>query len=52
MIIEDSIDLELIHRDQNPEFLIKRGVKRGIAQRVVGDIDEWIKKYKQARTEE
>lgn len=52
IIIEDGMDLELIHRDPNPEFLIQRGVKRGIAQRIVGDIDEWAQKYKQARTEE
>jgi hypothetical protein len=52
MIIEAGMDLELIHQDPNPEFLIERGIKRGIAQRVVGDIDEWVQKYKRARTEE
>jgi hypothetical protein len=31
VIIEAGIDLELIHQDPNPEFLIERGVKRGIA---------------------
>jgi hypothetical protein len=44
------MDLELIHWEPDPEFLIQRGVKRGIAQRVVGDIDEWVQK--RARTEE
>ena len=52
VIIEDGMDLELIRQDPNPEFLIKRGVKRGIAERVVGDIDYWVKKYKRAETEE
>jgi hypothetical protein len=33
------MDLELIRRDLNPDFLIKRGVKRGIAEHIVGDID-------------
>lgn len=31
VIIEDGMDLELIHQDPNPDFLIKRGIKRGIA---------------------
>jgi hypothetical protein len=52
VIIEDGVDLELIRRDPNPDFLIKRGVKRGIAELVVGDIDFWVEKYKRARTEE
>ena len=39
VIIEDGMDLELIRRDPNPDYLIKRGVKRGIAEHVVGDID-------------
>jgi hypothetical protein len=52
VIIEDGMDLGLIHRDPNPEFLTKRGIKRGIAQHIVDDIDEWVKTYKRARTEE
>jgi hypothetical protein len=51
VIIEDGMDLELIREDSDPDFLIKRGVKRGIAKRVVGDIDYWVKKYKQSETE-
>jgi hypothetical protein len=39
MIIENGIDLELIRQDLNPKFLIKEGVKRGIAEYVVGDIN-------------
>lgn len=52
VIKEDSMDLELIRQDPNPDLLIKRGVKRGIAEHVVGDIDYWVKKYKRAETEE
>ena len=52
MIIEDGMDLELIRRDPNPDFLIKKGVKRGTAERVVSDIDYWVKKCKRAETEE
>jgi hypothetical protein len=47
LIIEDGLDLELIHQDQNPDFLVKRGIKRGIAQ-----IGYWVKKYKQAETQD
>jgi hypothetical protein len=54
VILEDGIDLEQIYQKPNPDFLIKRGVKRGIAERVVSgdDIRYWVKKYKQAGTEE
>ena len=31
IIIADGMDLELIHQEPDPEFLIQRGVKRGIA---------------------
>jgi hypothetical protein len=51
-IIEDGLDLEQIHKDPNPEFLIKNGVKRGIAHRVVEDIDYWVKRYKQTESED
>ena len=39
MVLHERMDLELIHWDPNPDFLIKKGVKRGIAEHVVGDID-------------
>src|SRR5881392_816746 len=51
-IIEDGLYLELIHQDQDPDFLMKRGIKRGIAQRVVSDIGYWVKKYKQAEMQD
>jgi len=35
------LDLEQIHEDQDPELLIKKGVKRGIARRFVSDIEGW-----------
>lgn len=52
MIIDDGIDLKLIHRDPNPEFLTKRGIKRGIAQHIVDDNDEWVEACKRTRTED
>jgi hypothetical protein len=48
VIIEEGLDLELIRRDPKPQFLIERGIKRGIAEHVVGDIDYWAKRYKRA----
>jgi hypothetical protein len=52
VIIKDGIDPELMRRDPNPEFLIKKGVKRGPAEHVVGDIDYWVKRVKRASSEE
>ncbi|KAF3404054.1 hypothetical protein F1880_010328, partial [Penicillium rolfsii] len=41
--LEDGLDLMQVHEDQDPEFFIKNGVKRGIARRFVGDIEYWVK---------
>jgi hypothetical protein len=49
VILQERMDLGLIRRDPNPDFLIKKGVKRGIAEHVVGDIDYWVE-VKRART--
>jgi hypothetical protein len=46
VIIDDGMDLELIHQDPNPEFLIKGGVKRGATLHVMSDIEDWVKRYK------
>jgi hypothetical protein len=48
VIIQAGTDLELIHQDQDPDFLIKRGLKRPITRQVVGDIEYWAKKVKRA----
>jgi hypothetical protein len=52
VIIENGMTLKLIHRDPNPEFLIKEGVKRGIAEHVIDDINYWVKRIKQVETED
>lgn len=52
IIIEDCMTLELIYRDPNPKYLMDRGIKRGVAEHIVGDIDEWVQNHKRARTEE
>lgn len=51
VMIETGMDLELIHRDPNPGFLIEKGIKQGPALHIVHDIYEWIQ-HKRARIEE
>jgi hypothetical protein len=48
------MDLELIYQDPAvaDDLETKVSIKRGIAQRVVGDIDHWVEKYKQAKTQD
>jgi hypothetical protein len=45
-VLANGLDLEQVHGDQDPEFLVQKGVKRGIARRFVGDIEDWVKRYK------
>jgi hypothetical protein len=52
LTLADGLDLEQIREDQDPDFFIEKGVKRGIARRFVGDIDQWAKRYKRAETGE
>ena len=50
--LADGLDLEQIYQDQDPEFFIEKGIKRGIARRFVGDINQWIQSCKEAGTGE
>jgi hypothetical protein len=52
LTLADGLDLEQIREDQDPDFFIEKGVKRGIARRFVGDIGQWAKGYKRAETGE
>lgn len=47
----DSLDLEQLHKDQDFDFFIGKGVKRGITRRFVRDIDQWVKKHKRSIVE-
>lgn len=51
-LIGKGIDIEELHQDYNVahDLETKVGIKRGIAQRVVGDVEYWAKKYKQDKT--
>lgn len=44
--LEDGLDLVQVHKDQDPGFFIKNGVKRGIARRFVGDVNYWVEHRK------
>ena len=48
LTLADGLNLEQIREDQDPDLFIEKGVKRGIARRFVGDIDQWAKRYVQA----
>ena len=51
-ILAQRTDLGLMRQDPNPDFLTKKGVKRGIAEHLVSDIDYWIENVKSIRPEE
>jgi hypothetical protein len=44
--LEDGLDLEQVHEEQDPGFFMRSGVKRGVARRWTRDIEEWVKRYK------
>ena len=41
-----ALDLELLYEDNDPEFLVTNGLKRGTARHMVGGIPEWVKRFK------
>jgi hypothetical protein len=45
-VLAEGLDLELVYKDQDSEFLIKQGVKRGIIRRFVDDVEIWVKRSK------
>jgi hypothetical protein len=51
--IDNSLDLEQIYTDNDPDFFIKNGVKkRGIARRFIRDIPKFTKRQKQSHDAE
>jgi hypothetical protein len=44
--LENALDLDLIHEENDPNFFEKQGVKRGTVKRCVRDIQRWAKRYK------
>jgi hypothetical protein len=43
--LNEGLDLEQLHEEQDIQFWLDQGVKRGIAKRFVRDIKAWIKEY-------
>ncbi|KAB5513495.1 hypothetical protein GE09DRAFT_980717 [Coniochaeta sp. 2T2.1] len=43
--LDEGLDLELVHEDQNADLYINKGVKPGIARRFVRDIETWAKHH-------
>ncbi|KAF2188820.1 hypothetical protein K469DRAFT_564491 [Zopfia rhizophila CBS 207.26] len=52
LALDDGLDLEQVYEDQDPDFFIKGGVKRGVARRFVADIERWVKRYKSSHDAE
>ncbi|CAG8096123.1 unnamed protein product [Penicillium olsonii] len=48
MMIDNSLDLEQVYKDQDPEFFIGKGIKIGIARRFVEDIRRWVENVRKA----
>ena len=44
--LRDGLDLEQVFEDQDADFFIRSGVKRGVARRFVRDIKSWAEQYK------
>lgn len=45
--LANGLDLEQVYKDQDTQFLIEKGVKRGIARRFVSDISGWAQNVKE-----
>lgn len=43
IMLNNGLDLEQVYEDKDPEFFIRRRVKKGIARRFVNEIEVWIK---------
>jgi hypothetical protein len=39
------LDLEQVYEDQDADFYIQQGVKRGISRRYIRDVGRWAKLY-------
>ncbi|CAG8946997.1 unnamed protein product [Penicillium salamii] len=42
VMLENSLDLNQVYRDQDPHFFIEKGIKIDIARRFVEDIGKWV----------
>lgn len=47
-MLENGLDFKQVYKDQDPEFFIGKGIKMGIAQHFVQDIQHWVESVKKA----
>ena len=45
LTLDDGLDLEQVYKDQDAQFYVDKGVKRGIARRFVRDIETWARDH-------
>jgi hypothetical protein len=43
LTLEEGLDLKQIRLDQDAQFFIEKGVKKGIAKRWVSDVEVWFR---------
>ncbi|KAK2469737.1 hypothetical protein H9L39_18552 [Fusarium oxysporum f. sp. albedinis] len=43
LTLEEGLDLERIRLNQDTQFIIDKGVKKGVARRWVGDVEVWFR---------
>ncbi|KAK8905634.1 hypothetical protein QC760_005556 [Botrytis cinerea] len=51
LIKGNAMNLQLLHWDPNPDFLVTGGVERAAALHIVNNIEEWFQQCKRVRTE-
>jgi hypothetical protein len=44
--LQDGLDLKQVFEDQDADFFIWSGVKRGVARHFIRDIEVWAEQYK------
>jgi hypothetical protein len=43
LTLADGLDLEQVYADQDPDFFVDKGIRRGVARRFVSDVETWVK---------
>ncbi|KAB5549394.1 hypothetical protein GE09DRAFT_1204351 [Coniochaeta sp. 2T2.1] len=45
MTLDEGLDLELVHEDEDADIYIRKGVKTGVARRFIRNIETWAKNH-------
>ncbi|KAB5515382.1 hypothetical protein GE09DRAFT_979784, partial [Coniochaeta sp. 2T2.1] len=43
--LDEGLDLELVHGDEDADIYIRKGVKTGVARRFIRNIETWAKNH-------